>query len=113
MSTSSKIRKHQGVKHEKKPLILENQRKLGVQCIVHAFAFFPQNQGLSLRSLGYLTLAQLPAKRSDVPCAQSWAAQSLEMCWDMLGLSLFFGFDKKLSRYFSSDFSQFFGDQEY
>ncbi len=50
---------------------MENQRRPQVY-LLHFFL-----KGLSLRSLGSLPLAQLPAKRSDVPCAQSWAAQSV------------------------------------
>ena len=59
-------------KLKKQAPILENQRKFGLL----AFAFFAQSQGLSLRSLGSLTLVQLPAKRSDVPCTELGGSES-------------------------------------
>ena len=55
-------------KLKKQTPILENQRKFGL------LAF--QSQGLSLRSLGSLTLVQLPAKRSDVPCTELGSSES-------------------------------------
>ena len=67
MSTS-RFESIKGSSWEKLSPILENQRKFGL------LAF--QSQGLSLRSLGSLTLVQLPAKRSDVPCTELGGSES-------------------------------------
>ena len=80
MSTS-RFESIKGSSWEKLSPILENQRKFGL------LAF--QSQGLSLRSLGSLTLVQLPAKRSDVPCTELGGSESGNAeTWDHSSLAL-------------------------